>query len=188
MRLFVAANLAEDLRRPLAEAQRALAASGADVKWTHPAGWHLTLKFLGEVPEPQLATLVATIRQAVAEAGVGPFRLALRGIGGFPSARAPRVVWAGVVAGQEPLAALAASLERALEPLGFAPEGRPFSAHLTLGRVRSPAGREALAAKMQILAEQDFGEMQVTQVHLMQSRLSPRGATYNPVEAFPLAG
>lgn len=184
MRLFVAVNIAEGVRRRLAAAQARLVATGADVKWTDLAGFHFTLKFLGEVEESR----VGQVQEAAAAAlwGQGSFRLALGGVGGFPSARAPRVVWVGVREGEQALAALAAALEAALEPLGFAREQRPYSGHLTLGRVRTPRGREALAAAMAALADQDFGGMAVEKVELMQSRLSPRGAAYSPVAAFQL--
>lgn len=184
MRLFVAVNLADALRDPLAAAQRQLAAAGADVKWTDPAGFHLTLKFLGEVDDARLPD----IEQAVAGgiAGQGPFDLHLQGLGAFPTLTAPRVVWVGVTAGGPELARLAAGLEQAFQPLGFEAEGRPYSAHLTLGRVRSPRGRTGLTAALQALATTDFGGMPVHTVHLMQSRLSPRGAAYTAVAPFGL--
>jgi 2'-5' RNA ligase len=185
VRLFVAVNLSEPLRRPLAEAQAHLQASAADVKWTDPAGFHFTLKFLGEVPAPRLQEMIAAAAGALA--GGERFTLGLRGVGGFPTARSPRVVWVGVSQGEPEMAALAGALEAAFAPLGFAPEGRPFSAHLTLGRVRSPQGRQELAARMAALVDRDFGSMPVEQVHLMESRLSPRGASYHLVAAFPLA-
>ncbi len=184
MRLFVAVNLADALRAPLAAAQRQLAATGADVKWTDPAGFHLTLKFLGEVDEARLPQIEQAVAAAVA--GQGPFDLHLRGMGGFPTARSPRVVWVAVTEGRFVLARLAGRLEEAFEPLGFEREKRPYSPHLTLGRVRTPRGRDPLAAKLTELADADFGGMPVHAVHLMESRLSPRGASYRPAAQFEL--
>ena len=185
MRTFVAVNLDETLRARLAEAQRLLKESGADVKWTDPRGLHITLKFLGEVEESRIPEIGAAIGKALE--GCGPFQLKLRGAGTFPSDAAPRVVWVAAAEGEAPLARMAGRLEEALEPAGFAREKRPFAAHITLGRARSPRGRERLAEGVRALAAEELGEMVVERAALMKSQLTLQGAIYEPVEEFGLA-
>lgn len=186
MRTFVSVNLGEALCARLAEAQRRLKESGADVKWTDCRGLHVTLKFLGEVEERRIPEIAGAVRKALE--GCGPFRWRLRGAGSFPPGAAPRVVWVATAEGGERLAEMAACIEDALEPMGFPRDKRAFASHVTLGRVRSPKGREGLAAGIAALDGEEFGEMMVERVALMKSQLTPQGAIYSPVEEFALAG
>jgi 2'-5' RNA ligase len=103
------------------------------------------------------------------------------GFGCFPSGTRPRVVWADVVAGVAPLAALAADVQQALVPLGYVPEARPFRAHLTLGRVRSPRGVRALVDAVAAAGAPDFGAWTAGEVVLYRSHLHPKGARYEPL-------
>ena len=137
MRCFVAIDLTSDVRAAIARAQTRVrtAAAHADVRWVDPAQFHLTLKFLGAVPDDRVPAVSAALEGAVAD--TAPIALAAAGLGGFPSLRSARVLWAGITAGVPELARLAAAIDRALTPLGFPPEGRSFRGHLTIGRVRS---------------------------------------------------
>jgi 2'-5' RNA ligase len=186
MRAFIAVNMADDLRRALAEAQERLRASEADVKWVRAEGIHITLKFLGWVDDEREPGIADAAAAGVADAG--PFRLSLVGIGGFPSATAPRVVWVGVTQGAREMSELARRIEDALEPLGFERERREFSPHVTLGRVRSPRGRDRLAARIGEERERPFGEMEVERVELMRSDLHPTGPVYTSQREFALGG
>jgi 2'-5' RNA ligase len=138
VRLFVAIELPEDVRALLAAAAERLRASEAAVKWVAPANLHLTVKFLGEAEEARLPEIVAALERAAR--GAGPLEARVSGAGAFPSAHRPRVVWAGLDAGAA-LPSLVDAVERALAPLGFPREERPWSAHVTLGRVREERGR-----------------------------------------------
>ncbi|HUT73823.1 MAG TPA: RNA 2',3'-cyclic phosphodiesterase [Armatimonadota bacterium] len=184
MRAFIAVNMGDDLRRALAQAQERLRASGADVKWVRPEGIHLTLKFLGEVDDDRVPAIAEAVAAAVTPRA--RFRLRVEGIGGFPSPTAPRVIWAGVKDGARELGELARRVEDALEPLGFAREQREFSAHVTLGRCRSPRGRPELAARMREQIERQLGEMEVARVELMRSDLRPTGPIYTSQREFAL--
>lgn len=186
MRAFVAVNIEENLRRAVAEAQERLRATGADVKWVRPEGVHITLKFLGWVEQVRVSALVEALRATLEHQE--PFTVRLEGIGGFPSATAPRVVWVGVSGGAAELSELAQRTEDALEPLGFAREQRPFSPHLTIGRCRSPRGRQELTAAMREERDRVLGEMRVERVELMRSELRPEGAIYTSQFQFGLRG
>jgi RNA 2',3'-cyclic 3'-phosphodiesterase len=147
------------------------------VRWVRPQGMHLTLKFLGENPASRVdAVSAAMVNAAAAHA---PFSLSVHGLGCFPNLRRPRVLWVGVEEPAGVLAALQRDVERALVPLGFSPEARPFSPHLTLGRVRGGA-RGQIEALGQVVgrAKARVGEMPVAAIHLMRSDLLPGGAVY----------
>jgi 2'-5' RNA ligase len=188
VRCFVAVDLSPDVRVAVARAQATLRAllPRADVRWVEPAAFHLTLKFLGQVDDARLPAISAAVAAAVA--GVETLPLAAGGVGGFPSLTRPRVLWAGVTAGVPVLRALAGALDRALEPLGFPPEARPFRGHLTIGRVRSPRGLATLAQAVASAEAHDLGTWAAREVVLYESRLRPSGAVYVPLARHPLGG
>ncbi len=186
MRLFIAINLPPEERDRLQRAAGVLRSARLPVRWVGTDALHLTLKFLGEVPDARLPS----IEQALLRAAVGfpHFDLELRGLGAFPDLRSPRVVWVGVHAPEE-MAQLAGALEDAMAELGFPREQRAFSPHLTLGR----AERDARSGDFRTLAElaADFtfrAEVRAQSADLMRSHLSPRGARYERLLAAPLAG
>lgn len=185
-RMFIAVAVDDAIIARVSALQHALRQAAPRVAWVKPAGMHLTLKFLGDVPTEDVAALGAAVRAAVAP--FAAFPLALAGTGAFPSWRRPRVVWAGVTEGATALAALAAAVDGAVTPLGFPPETRPFTPHLTLGRVKEPGGLDAMTALAQEHAADAFGAMTVREVILFRSELSPRGATYTAIARLPLAG
>jgi len=172
------------LRERLAEALSRLRPHGPGVKWVEPHNVHLTLKFLGSVEEERLAAVAEAVRQAAAESEA--FGLSCRGLGAFPNPRRPRVVWAGVQQGAEELTQLARELDRRLQALRFEPEKRPFAAHITLGRVKSPGNLPGLAEAIEGQREADFGCMEVRAVHLMKSTLTPKGPIYDVLQEFAL--
>lgn len=155
------------------------------VAWVAAPNLHLTLSFLGGVDEARIPAVgEALVRAATAQP---PFDLAVHGLGAFPTLARIRVVWAGVIEGASAVSGLAAAVERELSPLGFAPEARAFTPHVTLGRVRMPRRDPALEQAVRAGAEREFGRLRVTRLSLMRSDLSPRGARYTELAAVPLA-
>ncbi len=187
LRCFVAFELPEALRETIAAHFAREGRGIAGVAWTAPGNLHLTLKFLGAVA----ADLLPAVRGAVAEALADrePFTLSLHGAGAFPSEHRPRVVWVGAGEGAAEAVSLAASLERALEPLGFAPEPRAFTPHLTVGRVRAPLRQSAALLRL-IAAVRDraWGAWVVPAVHLVRSELFPAGPIYSILQTTSLPG
>jgi 2'-5' RNA ligase len=181
----VAVLLPDAVRARVAAVAADLRQVPAAVSWVRPENLHLTLRFLGSVDEAALAG----IREALEEAAVGTasFMIRLGGLGGFPSPRAPRVVWVGVEAGAEALAALHARLEAALQARGILREGRPFHAHVTLGRARDPRGAPPLAGALAGGAP-GLGEVVVEAVCLMRSELDPAGARHSVLARVALTG
>jgi RNA 2',3'-cyclic 3'-phosphodiesterase len=183
MRLFVAVNLPAEIRQGLGEVQDRLRSAQADVSWVRPENIHVTLKFLGEVDEKRLPSIRGVLAD-VALAGVS-FPMEVAGVGSF-GGRVPRVVWVGVRDGAQPLTHLARQVEGVLARLGFPKEKREFTAHLTLGRVRSTRNAEGLLAKLQEAREERIGTLTARAFELMQSELRPSGSVYTMLECFSL--
>jgi 2'-5' RNA ligase len=186
VRAFIAINLDPPLREAVALVQERLKAAGGDVAWVKPDNLHLTLKFLGQVEAGSLEAIARALASAAAEQA--PFRLALAGVGAFPRVEAARVIWVGVTAGAETLGGLQAAIEARLEAIGIGREARPFAAHLTVGRVRSPRRRHQLAVAVTSLSREPVGEMVVARIDLMQSDLHATGARYSRLGSFSLGG
>ncbi|MCI4366227.1 MAG: RNA 2',3'-cyclic phosphodiesterase [Thermoplasmata archaeon] len=173
MRLFVAVDLA-----PGAELPR--------VVGRLPAHFHATLRFFEDLPEGSVALLREALQEAVAP--VSPFDLELRGIGGFPSTRQPRVVWVGFGRGRAAVDRLAERLDASLHSRGFPADPRPFLPHATVARVRNPRERQAAEQILERGAGLSFGTQRVEEILLYESRLDPSGAVHRPLATVRLAG
>lgn len=183
MRAFIAIDLDPGLKSAVGDLIRRLQATRADVRWTRNDGFHLTLKFLGEIDESR-AGQVAEALEDVARRHKS-FGLRLEGTGAFPTESSPRVLWVGVTA-DPGLAELRDDLERAFEVAGFAREERPFKPHLTLGRVKGRARLDRAMVELEAHRRDDFGGMIVGKVALFESRLHPQGAEYRIVKEVEL--
>ncbi len=184
MRLFIAVPLPDQVRAALGQLQERLAEAQADIKWVEPANLHLTLKFLGETPEGQVPAITEAL--TVTARSVARVELGLGALGAFPSMASPRVVWVGLHEGAQPLAALAQQLERSGRALGWRQAERPFSPHLTLGRVRSPRGRAQLVHALRKAAWRPPSPWPAAAVTLYQSVLSSSGPRYTALAEAPL--
>ncbi|OGW66910.1 MAG: 2'-5' RNA ligase [Nitrospirae bacterium RIFCSPLOWO2_01_FULL_62_17] len=193
IRTFVAVELDALLRQALAQAQTKLRSQlqrtlGPDVRiqWVKPESVHLTLKFLGDIPEDRVPDVQAALTRAAG--GHGRFTVTVEGLGVFPDARAPRVVWVGMTAQAAAVKRLAADVESALGAIGFASEQKPFHPHLTLARIkeRSPEVGRAMSAGGLLTPEVKLGELTVAAVSLMKSDLKPSGPVYTRLCHVPL--
>jgi 2'-5' RNA ligase len=147
------------------------------VRWVRPEGIHLTLRFLGDVPEIQISDIASAMHQACRP--YARFDISIAGLGCFPNASRPRVIWVGVGEQTGTLAGLQQEVERSLVPLGFSPETRTFHPHLTLGRVKG-RDRERVQALGEYVtrAKVKIGHIQMASVSLIRSELLPGGAVY----------
>jgi RNA 2',3'-cyclic 3'-phosphodiesterase len=180
-RCFWAVPLPDGLRSALADAvaeMRADPDGGADWRWTEPAGWHLTLAFLGAVPEAAIPSLVASVGDAVRDQE--PFAVATGGLGGFPSDRRTRVLWYGVSDSERRLRALARNIADAS---GLVEPG-PFRAHVTLARSRDRRGSAPPVPPAGGLPE---GLVEVGALTLFRSHLGPGPARYEALAVVPMA-
>jgi len=185
IRAFVAILLPDDVRSALDEEIERLQPAGGDVAWVTRDNLHVTLKFLGHVEPARLDHAVSALARVATV--VARFELAVVGLGAFPSPTRPRVVWAGLERGADAAAVLARAVDGALVDHGFAREARPFTGHVTLGRVRQPGRDRRLTALLTAGAGHRFGRLTVDRFALMRSELSPRGARYSVIGAWPLS-
>ena len=189
IRTFIAVELPAEAREALEGVQEVLCQSPASRagRWVACESIHLTLKFLGEVP----ASRLPSIHEATARgcAGRAPLAIRLSGLGCFPNARRPRVVWVGVEEPTGGLVALQRAVEDQLSKLGFSREGRAFSPHLTVARIhRGATGRE-IEVLGRLVAQTQIGvvaEFQADGVSVMRSELRPSGAVYTQLSFAPL--
>ena len=184
MRLFVALDIPEDVRSSLAVLTAKLRPACKDARWPRIEGLHVTLKFIGETAPEKASKIQATLASIAPRSAIP---IIFRGLGFFPNERRPRVLWAGVEAGSE-LAALAAAVEAALEPLGIPREHRSFSPHLTLARFDPPGRLNPLHAAIEKASPLEFGATTAKEFHLYQSVLKPGGAEYTRLSTFSFAG
>ncbi len=180
MRLFTALDPTPEVHEKLTALLRQLQPA-AKLRWTKPENLHLTLKFIGEWPEGRLDEL----KKALASVAAGaPFDVKFSGLGFFPNARSPRVFWVGIEASPE-LRQLAAAVDRALEPLGIAPEKRAFAPHLTLARIQERPALGDLHRAIESLPSREFGVFSPECFYLYQSQLRPGGSVYTRNAEFP---
>lgn len=186
-RTFIGVEVGNDVRATATALQQTLAEAGADVKWVEPQNLHLTLLFLGEVDDRELHAVSRAMADAVA--GEPPFTLRASGVGAFPNLRRPKTVWAGIADGSAELVRLHGLLEQSLLDLGaYRREDRPYSPHLTLGRVKSEADGQALAPALVKHADWTGGRATVGEVVLFASDLRREGPVYTVLARGPLAG
>lgn len=173
MRCFVAVDLPEEIKREIPAIQQPLTMKG--LKLVDPELVHITLKFLGDVPEGRIAEIV----DALARVRFSPFQARIRGVGAFPG-RSIRVIWLGATG---PFEELASAVESALGPFGFERD-KKFSAHATLARVKDPSLSRVLSKIVSIMSDIDLGEFTVESFHLKKSTLTPRGPIYEDIAEF----
>jgi RNA 2',3'-cyclic 3'-phosphodiesterase len=184
MRLFVALDLPDDVCEALRELMAKLKPLSRSARWARPEGMHVTLKFIGHVIADGDVEKLGAVRATLAAVRSNELvEIRYRGVGFFPDARRPRVVWCGVEASAN-LGQVAADIERGLEPLGIPPEKRAFVPHLTLARFKTPDGVDALARSAAEWASRDFGSAHATEFHLFESLLKPGGAEYRKIESY----
>ena len=185
VRSFIAVELPSAARDAVERVMRDLRATAGDgVRWVRPEGIHLTLKFLGDIDVDSVPAISTALDRCAAFAA--PFDLIVEGVGVFPNARRPRVVWVGLGRALESLQGLQQSVERELEALGFARERRAFTPHLTLGRVRDGVSAQqgrALSEAIAGASVQPGVDLPVRELALMKSDLRPTGAVYTRLHA-----
>jgi RNA 2',3'-cyclic 3'-phosphodiesterase len=180
MRVFIAIDVPDEVRRALGEVQRALRPLTNTARWVAPETIHITLRFLGEVQEKRLED----IDMALTGLTWKPFTITVRGVGFFPGTRSPRVFWAGMEA--PTMQSLAEQLDTRMERLGFEKEKRAFRPHITLARAKNTRIDSSLVLAAAKYEEHDFGSFGVDRLYLFQSTLKPSGAVYEKLKEFLL--
>ncbi len=188
-RTFVAVLLSDQVRRALSAEVDKLRPFSRVVAWVPPHNLHVTLRFLGDQTEEQLAGIKPVLEEGVQ--GIGPFTMGLRGLGAFPGLEHPRTIWVGISEVSAEVRKLQGRVAQALESHGFPLETRAWQAHVTIGRVMDErrSRREGMAEIRSSLARGatvSFGTIPVDAISLMRSDLYPSGARYTSIASFPL--
>jgi 2'-5' RNA ligase len=194
MRLFIALDIDDAIRERIARFEQGVSEFAPDARWAKPESLHVTLKFIGEQPEPA----VEQIKHALSTIPASAVDIQFRGYGFFPSAKSARVFWIGIEAGPQ-LTALAAAIDEKMPSLGIPKEDRAFSPHLTLARGAGRSGSprrsksdapnrafQRLQEKLVALTTPEFGTMTARVFFLYQSQLSPKGSKYTKLARFDL--
>jgi RNA 2',3'-cyclic 3'-phosphodiesterase len=200
MRIFIGIDLADEVRGKIVRFLEGVSGFAPDARWVKPESLHVTLKFIGEQKQEQVAAISERLRKVESAS----FEISVRGCGFFPTPRAPRVFWIGIEAGPK-LAQLAANIDAATAELGIPREERAFNPHLTLARAGGKSGdpkwrkgdspNSVFAVLQKRLAAMDhpdsgplnFGNMTADKFILYQSQLSPAGSKYTRLEQFPMS-
>jgi 2'-5' RNA ligase len=190
IRAFIAINLSPEILEHISQMSLELKSrlEGVSIRWIPTENIHLTLKFLGNVSTSNLEILKGILAKVVSNHS--ECDISVGGIGAFPKPQNPRVIWVGMEVPQE-LVQLQHNIEVETARLGYSREHRPFSPHLTLGRVSRNANTEDVHAISEVLEEFKVGFLgaaRVHNVHLYRSDLKPSGAVYTSLSSFPLMG
>ena len=176
IRCFIAFDINDEaILTRLGEAQERLVKTGADLKLVETQNIHVTLRFLGEIP-PQL---VKPVQEEMKMVKFPSFDIELRGLGVFPNLRHPNVVWVGIKRGAEELRGIFAQLEPKLQTLGFRPDARGFSPHITIARVKSGRNKTELITQITQMENLEIGIVKADALRLKKSVLTPKGPVYS---------
>jgi 2'-5' RNA ligase len=176
LRAFIAIRLPPDIIELAGELQSRFKSAGLKLRWVRLHSLHLTLRFLGNIPEQAIADLKGAMQRA--SLGYGPLDLAAQGMGVFPGIKRPRVLWIGIGGELHKLSELVAGLGDELERIGFAKKKRAFRGHLTLARMKRPVDSRILLEAMQDFGRYNPRPFSARQMILYQSDLRPQGALY----------
>ena len=187
IRTFIGVEIGEKSRVQAANFSKKLQDLDADIKWEPPHKFHVTLKFLDEILNEEVNDICVRIQRAVKD--LPPFTLGLRGAGAFPSVAKPRNVWIGVGEGREQITEAARLVDLAMQEIGFPRELRPFTPHVTLGRVKRAT--PALADLSELLTQYeniDLGKSFIKSVTVFASHMARSGSNYTVLATCPLEG
>lgn len=184
MRIFIAIELPEVIKREISRIQNKMASPVNKIKWVDSASMHITLKFLGETEEKKLTEVFGRTKKVADE--FNPFFVRVKGTGAFPHAGNPRVIWMGIEEGSDELIRMVEELERELSGCGFPKEKKKWVPHITVGRVKKLKDVELIKKLISREKQTPGGKMRAEDITVMQSRLTPQGAVYTPLKHFPL--
>ncbi len=181
IRSFIAFDIDNDaVLRKITDVQNLLIKTGANLKLVKPENIHITMRFLGNITPPT----VEKIFEEMKKVQFTPFDVKIQGTGVFPHMRYPRVVWVGITEGADQMRSIFSQLEPRLRKLGFAPDSKGFSPHLTIARVKSGRNKAELVKCISENANPEFGAIRAECLRLKRSDLTPKGPVYSTLKEF----
>lgn len=181
IRSFIAFDMnSESVLKKITDVQALITKTGADLKLVEPKNIHITVRFLGNIT----VSMVEKIFEEMKKIQFIPFNVKIRGAGAFPNAHYPRVLWAGITEGADQLRNIFTQLEPRLRSLGFTPDSKGFSPHLTIARVKSGRNKAELAKLLSEKTDYEFGIIHAECLKLKKSDLTPKGPIYSTLKEF----
>ncbi|OYT55843.1 MAG: RNA 2',3'-cyclic phosphodiesterase [Candidatus Hecatellales archaeon ex4484_218] len=182
IRSFIAVDIEDkSLQDKIVILQQDLMGTGANLKFVEPENLHLTLRFLGEIP----SSILEQVCRELKTLKFNVFNLNLQGVGAFPNLRRINVVWVGVKEGAENLKQIAQKVELTVRKLGFPPDPKGFSPHLTIARLKTGKNKDKLASFLENFQDYEVGWMIVNTIKVKKSTLTPKGPIYTTIETIP---
>lgn len=178
-RTFIAIEASEEVRDSLSRVQSELEQTGADLNLVKPENIHLTLRFLGDVSESKVGTIANVLKDVTT---IDHFQTQVNGLGVFPKPSFIRVIWAGVTKGSKKITYLRKKLDEELEEIGFSQEDKDFTPHFTIARVNSGKAKDKLNSIITEKSDKDWGTVNVLEIQLKKSELTPEGPIYTTLE------
>jgi len=183
IRAFIAVDIPGEIKKDIDRLIAGFRDDTSGIRWVKAANLHLTLRFLGDIPQESIANLAESTRDNLK--GFGPFDTALSGMGGFPNLKKPRVIWIGTGEGTEKLEELADKVEKSCIESGFGKADKPFTSHLTVGRIKFTKGLESVINKIEKI-DYHTSVFKVNEIAIIKSDLSPAGPKYSRLETVSL--
>jgi 2'-5' RNA ligase len=181
IRSFIAFDMdSESVLKRITDVQSLLARSGADLKLVEPKNIHITVRFLGNITP----SVIEKIFEEMKKVQFAPFDVKINGVGAFPNVHYPRVLWAGITEGVDRLRSIFSQLEPRLHSLGFTPDKKGFSPHLTIARMKSGRNKAELAKFLTENTQYEFGIVRAECLRLKRSDLTPKGPIYSTLKEF----
>jgi len=180
LRTFIAIEIPDNIRQQIVALQTELKTLGGKITWVRPENLHLTLKFLGDTDEDIIETIIEKLSDIIS--GFAEFEITSKGVGVFPNWKRARIIWLGTSGADEILKKLVQQINQQLIDFGFEPEKRPFSGHLTLGRVRDSRGLEPVLKRIEQTDCFEAGKFLATDILFIKSVLTSQGPIYTPLK------
>jgi|TARA_B100000959_G_scaffold18261_3_gene17639 2'-5' RNA ligase len=185
-RLFFGIDIPDQTLSNTEKLLNSFSISSSHVKWVRTAHLHITLKFLGDVEEKNISAICSAANNIAKN--FEPINLSVVGMGVFPNRYRPKVIWLGVNGDIEDLACLEAKLMQSLTPLGYPPDERLFTAHISIGRIKDNSARGEIIRLVHKYSKEELGDASFSDFHLYESRLGPRESIYTKINSFKLGG
>ncbi|MFH1665241.1 MAG: RNA 2',3'-cyclic phosphodiesterase [Candidatus Omnitrophota bacterium] len=184
MRCFIALEFSDEAMKEFLRTTDILRKADAEIKWLSADTVHLTLKFLGDIPEEKAPVITARLRETVR--GCRPFTIEFSGIGVFPGWDRPKVLWIGVGKGAREVVDLASRVDGAMALEGFEQDERPFSPHITMGRIKGPKNKKKLEGLLKSIHVEPASSF-ISRIIVFKSVLTEKGAIHTPLDTVDLS-